>query len=143
MNPTRSATSVSAASVKNSLPYWGVICCALFVTASEVLLKMGVDDTQNLPSAPGWQELQGLVSGWIWAGILCYIISFVFWLKVLKILPLNIAFNLVNIEHVFVPLASYLFLGEMISPMRAAGIAVVLLGVLVIAESYCRVEERA
>jgi drug/metabolite transporter (DMT)-like permease len=60
-----------------------------------------------------------------------------------KVLPLNIAFNLVNIEHVFVPLASYLFLGEMISPMRAAGIAVVLLGVLVIAESYCRVEERA
>jgi undecaprenyl phosphate-alpha-L-ara4N flippase subunit ArnF len=138
MNPIQ-----SSARVKSALPYWGVICCALFVTASEVLLKMGVDDTQDLHSAPSWAEFQGLVSGWIWAGILCYIVSFVFWLKVLKILPLNIAFNLVNIEHIFVPLASYLFLGEMISPMRAAGIAVVLLGVLVIAESYCRVEERA
>jgi drug/metabolite transporter (DMT)-like permease len=87
--------------------------------------------------------MQALVSGWVWAGILCFIISFVFWLKVLKVLPLNIAFNLVNIEHIFVPLASYLFLGETISSMRAVGIGIVLLGVWVIAESYCRIEERA
>jgi len=138
MNPIQ-----SAASVKRGLPYWGVVCCALFVAASQVFLKMGVDDTQTFHSGLGWLEIQGLVSGWILTGILCYIISFVFWLNVLKVLPLNIAFNLINIEHIFVPLASYLFLGEMISPMRAAGIAVVLLGVLVIAESYCRVEERA
>lgn len=138
MNPIQ-----SPASVKRGLPYWGVVCCALFVAASQVFLKMGVDDTQTFHSGLGWLEIQGLVSGWILTGILCYIISFVFWLNVLKVLPLNIAFNLINIEHIFVPLASYLFLGEMISPMRAAGIAVVLLGVLVIAESYCRVEERA
>ncbi len=132
----------SPASVKGALPYWGVLCCALFVTASVVCLKKGVDDTQNLHITLSWLEMQALVSGWIWAGILCFIISFVFWLKVLKVLPLNIAFNLVNIEHIFVPLASYLFLGETISSMRAVGIAVVLLGVWVIAEAYCRVEER-
>jgi undecaprenyl phosphate-alpha-L-ara4N flippase subunit ArnF len=86
--------------------------------------------------------MPALVSGWVWVGILCFIISFVFWLKVLKVLPLNIAFNLVNIEHIFVPLASYLFLGETISSMRAVGIGIVLLGVWVIAEAYCRIEER-
>jgi undecaprenyl phosphate-alpha-L-ara4N flippase subunit ArnF len=128
--------------MKGGLPYWGLISCALFVTASEVCLKKGADDTQNLYNALSWAELQGIASGWVWAGILCYLISFVFWLKVLKILPLNIAFNLVNIEHIFVPLASHLFLGEMITPMRAAGIAVVLLGIWVIAEPYCRIEER-
>ena len=132
----------SPESVKGALPYWGVLCCALFVTASVVCLKKGVDNTQNLLNTLSWLEMPALVSGWVWAGILCFIISFVFWLKVLKVLPLNIAFNLVNIEHVFVPLASYLFLGEMISSMRAVGIAVVLLGVWVIAEAYCRIEER-
>ncbi|WP_090828393.1 EamA family transporter [Nitrosovibrio tenuis] len=106
-------------------------------------MKKGADSTQNLSNALSWLETQALVSGWIWTGILFYIVSFVFWLRVLQILPLNIAFNLVNIEHIFVPLASYLFLGEVISPMRAAGIGIVLLGVWVIAESYCRVEERA
>jgi len=138
MTPIQSPTSV-----KGVLPYWGVLCCALFVTASVVCLKKGVDDTQNLHITLSWLEMQALVSGWIWAGILCFIISFVFWLKVLKVLPLNIAFNLVNIEHIFVPLASYLFLGETISSMRAVGIGIVLLGVWVIAESYCRIEERA
>ena len=138
MNPIQ-----SPASMKGSLPYWGVLCCALFVTASEVCLKKGADDTQNFYGALSWLDIHALVSGWIWVGILCYIISFVFWLKVLKVLPLNIAFNLVNIEHIFVPLASDLFLGETISPMRAVGIGIVLLGVWVIAEPYCRIEERA
>jgi multidrug transporter EmrE-like cation transporter len=131
------------ANVKGALPYWGVLCCALFVTASVVCLKKGVDNTQDLHNTWSWIDIPTLVSGWIWAGILCFIISFVFWLRVLKVLPLNIAFNLVNIEHVFVPLASYLFLGEMISSMRAIGIGIVLLGVWVIAEAYCRMEERA
>ena len=133
----------SPSPVKNALPYWGVLCCALFVTASVVCLKKGVDNTQDLLNAVSWLEMLPLVSGWVWAGILCFITSFIFWLKVLKVLPLNIAFNLVNIEHVFVPLASYFFLGEIISPMRAAGIGIVLLGVWVIAEPYCRIEERA
>ncbi len=135
--------SQSPASIKGGLPYWGVICCALFVTASEVCLKKGADDTQHLQNALSWLDIQSLASGWVWVGILCYIISFIFWLKVLQVLPLNIAFNLVNIEHIFVPLASYLFLGETIGPMRAAGIGIVLLGVWVIAEPYCQVEERA
>ncbi len=138
MNPTPSPVRA-----KGGLPYWGVICCALFVTASEVCLKKGADDMPDLRNAPGWLEIQALGSGWVWVGVLCYIVSFVFWLRVLQVLPLNIAFNLVNIEHVFVPLASYFFLGEIISPMRAAGIGIVLLGVWVIAEPYCRVEERA
>lgn len=130
------------ANVKGALPYWGVLCCALFVTASVVCLKKGVDNTQNLHNLLSWVDILTLVSGWIWTGILCFIISFVFWLRVLKVLPLNVAFNLVNIEHVFVPVASYLFLGEMISSMRAVGIGIVLLGVWVIAEAYCRIEER-
>lgn len=137
MTPIQSPTNV-----KGALPYWGVLCCALFVTASVVCLKKGVDNTQNLHSTLSLLEMSALISGWVWAGILCFITSFIFWLKVLKVLPLNIAFNLVNIEHVFVPLASYLFLGEMISPMRAIGIGIVLLGVWVIAEAYCRIEER-
>lgn len=131
------------AKIKGALPYWGVICCALFVTASEVCLKKGADDTQLSNGALSWLAIQSLASAWVWAGILCYIISFVFWLKVLRVLPLNIAFSLANIEQIFVPIASYVFLGEAIGLMRAAGIGVVLLGVWVIAEPYSRAEEKA
>ena len=133
----------SPAAASGGLPVLRVLCCALSVTASEVCLKKGADNVPNLMNASSWLEIQTLSSGWVWAGILCYILSFVFWLRVLQVLPLNIAFNLVNIEHIFVPLASYFFLGETISPIRAAGIGIVLLGVWVIAEPYCRLEERA
>ena len=130
------------AKIKGGLPYGGVICCALFVTASEVCLKKGADDTQLLNNALSWLQIQSLASAWVWAGILCYIISFVFWLRVLQVLPLNVAFSLANIEYVFVPIASYLFLGEAIGLRRAVGIGVVLLGVLVIAEPHRRAQEK-
>ena len=50
----------SPASVKGALPYWGVLCCALFVTASVVCLKKGVDNTQNLLNTLGWLEMPDL-----------------------------------------------------------------------------------
>lgn len=126
----------------NSLPYWGVLCCALFVTASEVFLKKGVDGLKDFEDISSLFNTQPVLVGWIVIGIICYIVSFAFWIKILQVLPLNIAFNLVNIEHIFVPVASYLFLDEIISPMRIVGITIVLLGVFLIAETYCRVEER-
>ncbi len=129
--------------IKGSLPYGGVIICALLVAASEVCLKKGADDTAAVDGMLLSLGIRALASGWIWAGILCYLLSFVFWLRVLRVLPLTIAFSLSNIEHVFIPIASYVFLGEAIGWMRAVGIGVVLLGVLVIAEPYVRLEEKA
>lgn len=133
----------SAANVRNSLPYWGILFCSLFVTASEVFLKKGANDIEGFHGLLDLADSPLLSSPWIWMGVLCYIISLGFWIKVLQILPLNIAFNLVNIEHVFIPIASHIFLDELISPMRIVGISIVLLGVWLIAETYCRVEERA
>jgi len=137
------STADPAPAIKGGLPYWGVITCALLVAASEVCLKKGADDTAATNSLLLWLGIQSLASAWVWAGILCYLLSFVFWLRVLRVLPLTIAFSLSNIEHVFVPIASYIFLGEAIGPMRAAGIGIVLLGVLVIAEPYVRIEAKA
>jgi undecaprenyl phosphate-alpha-L-ara4N flippase subunit ArnF len=132
----------SPQSVSSPLPYGGVIACALFVTASEVLMKKGADEAvleSNLFNTIG---IPGLASAWVWVGILCYLLSFVFWLKVLRVMPLSVAFSLVNIEHVFVPMASAVFLGESITFWRWFGIALVLSGVLVIAKPLHRVEDR-
>ena len=89
--------------MKRGLPYWGVVCCALFVAGSQVFLKMGVDDTQTLHSAASWLEIQGLVSRWILAGILCYIMSFVFLRNVLKVLPRNMGLYTIIVGEGLVP----------------------------------------
>jgi|SRR5581483_8730810 len=102
---------------------------ALLVTASELLLKKGA--------------VQGaLLSGWTWLGILTYLLSFACWLYVLRHMPLSIAYGLMTIVQVLVPLGAWMFLGESISVPRWIGIACVLAGTVVVAQSAARVEER-
>ena len=84
----------------------------------------------------------GLLSGWTWLGVLTYILSFASWLYVLRHLPLSVAYGLITIVQVLVPLGARLFLGETISLQRWAGIALVLCGTIIVAQSAARIEER-
>jgi len=76
-----------------------------------------------------------LASGWTWLGIITYIGSFVCWLYVLRHLPLSVAYPLINIVQVLVPLAAWWVLGESISAQRWIGIACVLCGTVIVARS--------
>ena len=92
---------------------------ALLVTISELFLKTGA--------------MHGaLLSPWTWCGIVTYILSLLCWLYVLRQLPLSIAYALISIVQVLVPLGAWLFLGETISLHRWAGIALVLCGTLLV-----------
>ena len=77
-----------------------------------------------------------------WVGIILYIVSFVSWLYVLRLLPLSEAFALMSITHVLVPVASWLFLGEAISVLRIMGIACVLGGTVLMANAAALAEEK-
>lgn len=144
-----SRDSVTGCNVTLPLPWWlnpylHIVLAALQVTASEVCLKLGADQTAYVFHNPLLDSLgiASLGTLWVWGGILFYLGSFVSWLHVLRHIPLNIAFNLVNIEHVFIPIASALFLAEHISLLRATGIALVLCGVWVIAKPLVTAEEK-
>jgi len=95
---------------------------ALLVTASELLLKKGA-------------VANGLASGWTWIGILTYLLSFACWLYVLRHLPLSVAYPLISVVHLLVPLGAWLILGEIISVRRWAGILCVFSGVVLAARS--------
>ncbi|HJT16693.1 MAG TPA: EamA family transporter [Thermoanaerobaculia bacterium] len=110
-------------------PYWWIAIGALLVTASELLLKTGA--TRG-----------ALLSGWTWLGIFTYILSFASWLYVLRKMPLSIAYSLITIVQVLVPLGAWIFLREQISPVRWAGIACVLCGTLMVGRSAATIEER-
>ncbi len=99
-------------------PYVQIAIGALLVTASELLLKKG---------AP-----EGLFSHWTWIGIGTYILSFLSWLYVLRHLPLSVAFPLISVVHLLVPLGAWLILGETLPAKRWAGIACVFAGVVLI-----------
>ncbi|MFB9261834.1 EamA family transporter [Bradyrhizobium erythrophlei] len=67
-----------------------------------------------------------------WIGIVLYVVSFISWLHVLRLMPVTQAYCLISVVHVLVPAAAWLFLLESISLSRAAGIALVLGGILLV-----------
>jgi multidrug transporter EmrE-like cation transporter len=114
---------------------------AIFVTASEVLLKVGASETRRVAGWE-WTGLMPLASMWIWVAIVFLILSFVCWIYVLRRIPLSIAFPLSNVVHVLVPLSCWIFLGEQISATRWYGIAVVILGLALVAKPVAKIEEK-
>ena len=123
-------------------PWLQIALNAVIVTASELLLKMGARATAHLNHSLAWTGLSGLASLWTWLGIVFVILSLISWLYVLRQLPLSVAFPLSNVVHVLVPLTSWIFLHELISPRRWLGIALVLIGLVIVAKPFARIEEK-
>ena len=114
-----------------------IACVAIY----ELLLERGAVQTANPNSSWSWTGLSGLGSIYVWIAIVFVILSLVTWLYVLRYLPLSIAFPISQAVHVLVPLGSWLILGENIITLRWIGIALVSLGLAVVAKPIARIEE--
>jgi drug/metabolite transporter (DMT)-like permease len=122
-------------------PWFVLVLEAIFVTASEVLLKVGASETRWVAGWE-WTGLMSLASIWIWVAIVFVILSFLCWIYVLRHIPLSIAFPLSNVVHVLVPLSCWIFLGEQISATRWCGIAIVIFGLAIVAKPVAKIEEK-
>ncbi len=109
---------------------------------AEIFLKLGAEASADPESACAWTGLTGLRSGWVWWGILASVVSLFNWLATIRQLPLNSAFPIGNAVHILVPLSSWIFLGEAILPKRWMGIALVLVGLIIVAQPAAKLEER-
>jgi drug/metabolite transporter (DMT)-like permease len=123
-------------------PYLQIFVTVLLTAAAQILLKIGADQSAGNDSAWSWLGLAELGSGMTWLGILAFVASFGGWLYALRFLPLGLAFALTNGVHIFVPLGSWLFLGEHIGLLRASGILVIIAGILLLTQSVAKVEEK-
>lgn len=123
-------------------PWLQLALNCLIVTASELFLKLGARDTAHIHYALSWTGVTGLASLWTWLGIGFVILSLIGWLYILRHIPLSIAFPLSNVPHVLVPLTCWIFLNELISPRRWAGIALVLIGLAIVSKPFSRIEEK-
>jgi len=123
-------------------PWLHLALSIAFVTIYELLLKLGAAETAHLSERWSWTGLTGLASPYVWVAIVFVILSLVTWLHALRHLPLSIAFPISQVVHALVPLGSWLVLGESITSVRGCGIALVLLGLAVVAKPVGRFEER-
>ena len=132
---------MSRASRLLSNPWFLLVFEALFVTASETLLKVGASKTERIAGWE-WTGVTSLTSIWIWCAIVLVILSFLCWIRILKLIPLSIAFPLSNVVHVLVPLSCWIFLSEQISLRRWCGIGIVIIGLAVVAKPVAKIEEK-
>jgi multidrug transporter EmrE-like cation transporter len=123
-------------------PYFQLAIGVFSISAAEILLKIGAVAGGAGEAEGGIFGVSALASAPTWLGIILYSLSFVSWLHVLRLLPLTEAYALVNIVHILVPAGAWLFLNESISLTRAAGIALVIAGAVLIATSAARLEAK-
>jgi multidrug transporter EmrE-like cation transporter len=69
------------------------------------------------------------------AGIACYVASLVVWIMALSRVEVSVAYPMLSIGYVVNALAAWYLFGEAVTPMRVAGIAIIILGVFVVARS--------
>lgn len=123
-------------------PYLQIFLTVLLTAAAQILLKLGANGSAANDSLWSWLGVAELASGWTWIGIFAFVASFGSWLYALRFLPLGVAFALTNGVHVFVPLGSWLFLHENIGLVRLRGIVLVIAGIMLLAQSVARAEEK-
>ena len=123
-------------------PWLQLVLSVLCVLVSELLLKRGATDTADLESAWSWPGINGLASPLVWWAIILIIASFISWLYVLRYIPLTIAFPISRVVDILVPLGCWIFLGEFISTLRWCGIALVVIGLALVAKPVAQIEER-
>ncbi len=123
-------------------PYFQILLTVLLTAAAQILLKIGADSSRGDTSVGAWLGFNELRDWWTWAGIIAFCSSLGSWLYALRFLPLGLAFSLTNGVHIFVPVGSWLFLHEHLGPLRIAGITVIILGILLLAQSVAQAEEK-
>jgi len=123
-------------------PWVQLAICVILATAAEIFLKLGARQVVNVDRNWSWTGLNGLTSVWVWWGILASVVSLFNWLATIRKLPLTIAFPVGNVVHILVPLSCWIFLGEAILPRRWLGIALLLLGLMIVAKPAAKLEER-
>jgi undecaprenyl phosphate-alpha-L-ara4N flippase subunit ArnF len=123
-------------------PYFQLGVSALLLTVAEILMKKGAVAGSTSDDWTALVNIGALARSATWVGIALYIVSFVSWLHVLRLMPLTQAYSLINVVQVLVPVAAWLVLHEPISYRRAAGIALVLGGTLLVAAPSARAEEK-
>ena len=122
----------------NPVSFALILTGVLLNAAAQLLLKAGVERvgviglTWNSIVSSGFRLA---LEPYILGGLLCYVVSVVVWILALSRVDVSIAYPMLSIGYVVTALAAWALLGESLSMVRIVGIAVIILGVFLVARS--------
>jgi drug/metabolite transporter (DMT)-like permease len=100
----------------------------------QIFLKGGIQKLGPHP-AP-LTVLKSIATPMVAGGFICYGLSSLLYLLAISRLDLSYAYPMVAFSYVMVAILSYWFFHDVPPPMRVAGLAIILIGVMVVALSY-------
>jgi drug/metabolite transporter (DMT)-like permease len=107
-----------------------------FTTIGELMLKRGLTDIGgfDLTDVPNLipSLFKTFTNPFIFFGFVLVFVGALFWLTVLSVLPLNLAYPLLAIGYLVVTAAAVFILGESINGLRIAGVLVIVFGVVLV-----------
>ena len=116
-----------------------ILLSVIMGVSGQLRLKMGMGQV-GLTDIKGLATLFQIIFGvfttpLIVAGLAFYAVGSLFWLAVLSRLDLSLAYPMLALTYVLVPMTAWLFLGEQIPGERWLGIGVIIVGVLIISKT--------
>lgn len=125
--------------------YLAMLVIVIFAPLGNVLLSVGMKRigaaATRTPAGLVHVLSQILASEYVWMGIACLLTFFVAYLLVLSWADYSYVQPASSCSYLIVALLGYFFLGEVITPLRWAGVAVICLGVLVVGNTPPRTTE--
>ena len=118
---------------------WSLILAGVLLNAAaQLCLKAGTNAIGHFEFSAANVLPVGLklaFQPFIVAGMVCYVVSLVVWIMGLSRVPVSIAYPMLSIGYVVNAIVAWAWLGEAVTPMRLAGIGVIVLGVYIVARS--------
>ncbi len=103
----------------------------------QILLKMGMKQMGSfslIQKGILLQYIKIFLNPYVFLGLVFYFLGTVFWLYLISRVPLNFAYPMLSLSYIFVAIASIFLFHETVSPLNWVGIAVIMVGVVLVAQ---------
>jgi multidrug transporter EmrE-like cation transporter len=122
----------------NAVTFTLILTGVLLNAAAQLLLKAGTNVLGAIGLVPG-QIVATFISvalqPYILGGLACYVFSVAIWIVALSRVDVSIAYPMLSIGYVVNAIAAWHLFGESLTASRLLGIAVIIMGVVIISRS--------
>lgn len=118
-----------------------ILAGVLLNAGAQLLLKAGTRSTGVIGASDdgvaAWLQtaLSVALQPYIVLGLACYVLSVGIWIVALSRVDVSVAYPMLSIGYVVNAFGAWWLFGEVLTPMRLAGIGVILVGVVLISRS--------
>lgn len=115
-----------------------ILLGVLLNAAAQLMLKQGMLQVGHFEFA--LNNLTKVIekvalNAFIWGGLTSYVVSVVVWMAVLSRVEVSFAYPFLSVGYVVVTIVGYFLFNEAVTPVRLAGVGLVVIGVVLVARS--------